>query len=465
MRGTLALLAGTVLLAPSVQAQKPAKGRACLFALDRADRRLNAVTVFANNQNFDVAGNVQMHCQGQPVYMTTDSVSVISGDFFRAFGHAVYRDPSYRIDADTIYYTRRIEKIEARGHVIVYDKQSGSTLRGPSVDYLREVKGINDSASVLAMQRPTVRYFTRTAPLDTITTRPYNLTGDVLHGFGQSRLWGNGSIVLTQDSVRGVGDSLSFVRGKVGTGRLMGDSATLRRAGNDSFTVAGKEIRLGLVDDRIHELRSFRDARVRRGVTDVRGDTIVMGFTSDKLSSTLAWARKTGATLHSTGYDVKGDSLAFDTPGEVLHEVRVFVDGMIVSPRDTSGPKIARVAGDSTPPDSTRNTLWGDRMVARFAQIDSAGVMVTRLRGLQSIGDAKSLFSRTVVKNGKTSPSINYTRADTILVKMNGGDSAGVASVQAYGHVDGVQLETASLKKSRPDSTAKPAIPIVVPHR
>jgi len=56
-------------------------------------------------------------------------------------------------------------------------------------------------------------------------------------------------------------------------------------------------------------------------------------------------------------------------------------------------------------------------------------------------------------KDGKRSPSINYTRADTILMQMRQGDSSGVSAVQAYGHVLGLQQETASLPKKKTDST------------
>jgi hypothetical protein len=48
---------------------------------------------------------------------------------------------------------------------------------------------------------------------------------------------------------------------------------------------------------------------------------------------------------------------------------------------------------------------------------------------------------------------VNYTLADTIFVMMKSGDSVGVNSVEAFGHVTGVQLETASMLKSKADTT------------
>jgi hypothetical protein len=425
--------------------------KTCLIVLDNADRQMTTNSLMPGNTNVDVAGNVRMHCDKQQVSLRTDSLSMLSGDYARLYGHAIYRDSAYQFSADTMVYLTRTEKVEARGHVNALDRANGSTLVGPYVDYWRQVKGINDSARVIALLRPTVRYFTRLAPADTVHRRPYLLVGDRLQGFGSSRLWGSGIVTIDRDSLHGTGDSLTFERGATSTGQLIGAPAVLRRAGNDSFTVHGHEIRIALADDKLRDLHAFVAARVTRGESVVTGDTVVLSFAAEKLSLTLAWGQKGAGTLHSAGYDVRGDSLAVDTPGELLRELRV-KNGTMYNPRDSMALKPVPAPGDTTKPDTTRNWLAGRRLVAHFNQIDSAGTTVTRLQGLNSFGQAASYFARTVVKNGKVTPSINYTTADTILVMMKTGDSTGVSAVRAYGHVSGVQLETASLRK-KPDST------------
>lgn len=442
-----------------------AQGRPCRIEIISAQHNLVTNQVLPGNINYDIGGSVRLRCVDQPVFLDTDSVSIRSGQYMQLIGHAVYRDSAYRFTADSMVYHTPIEKLEARHNVHVLDLGSGSTLVGPYVDYWRPVRGINDSARVVAIQRPTVRYFGRGAVKDTIGRHPYVLTGDRLTGFGQARLWGGGDVTIDRESIHGAGDSLAFERGRTSTGQLMGPKAILHRTGDDSFTVHGHEIRLALDQDRIRELRSFVDADVVRGGSRVAGDTIVLGFTDEKLGLTLAWARSTGATLHSAGYDARGDSLAVESPGEVLHEVRVFRHGVIVNPIDSSAA--ARAAStsastrDSIKPDTLRNTIWGERIVAHFAQVDSAGTLVTHLAQLQSFGSAASLYSRVVIKNGKKSPSTNYTRADTIVMVMRGGDSTGVVSVHAFGHVDGLQQETASLR--HPADTVKGQPRVVKP--
>ncbi len=447
-----ALLVG---LPVAVSAQRSTRCVVHLISADREGHSSQALPGEAANTNYDVAGNVHFRCNGQQVFMDADSVSVISGDFFRFFTRAAYRDPDYRVTADTLFYIRRLEKVEARGNVHVLDRKNGSTLTAPYVDYFRAVKGVNDSASVLALMRATVRYFQAAVPGDTARPLADILVGDILHGFGQSRLRANGNVTIDRDSVHGQGDSLWFDRGRIDIGRLMGAHAILRRTGPDSFAVYGREIRVAMSNGHISELHSFDSAQVLRAGSRVTGDSIQLAFTADKLAETQAWAHDSGATLRDAGYDFRADSLAIDTPGELLREIRGFLHAVMISPRDTARAAIrpAVTTADSVAPDTTHNTLWGDQITARFVQVDSAGQQVTRLSHLEATGDARSFFSRMVVRQGKASPSINYTRADTILVVMHPGDSLTVSSVQAYGHVDGVQLEAATRRTKSADTT------------
>ncbi|HEY4101435.1 MAG TPA: hypothetical protein VGM20_11240 [Gemmatimonadales bacterium] len=455
------LSAASLLLA--VATSLSASTRPCQIYLLGAKHNLVSNQIIPGNTDYDIGGEVRFTCyQDRTVHLDADSVSIKSGQYMQLIGHAVYYDTAYRFTADSMIYHTPIEKIEARRNVHVLDLHSGSTLVGPYVDYWRQVRGINDSARVVAIARPVVRYFTRTTVRDTGAEHPYVLSGDRLIGFGQSKLWGSGGVTIDRQALHGEGDSMAFVRNKdASVGQLLGPKSMLHRGGADSFTVLGHEIRLATAADKLRELRSFTDAQVLRGASRITGDTIVLGFTDEKLGSTIAWARKTGATLHSAGYDARGDSLAVDSPAEILREVRLFGDGVIVNPRDSGATRPPLTPGDSVTPDTLRNTIWGDRILAHFSQVDSAGTLVSHLSQLHSYGKAASLYSRVVVKDGKKSPSTNYTRADTILMVMRSGDSTGVISVQAFGHVDGLEQETASLR--HPADTTKRAGKVIVP--
>lgn len=469
---------GFLVTSLGAQRRKPAKpaaptGTRCTMELISAERQGYGSQPLPgqNTTNYDVAGHVHMRCRGQKIFLDADSVHAVAGDFFRFMTgegyRAHYRDSIYDVMADTITYIRRTEKVEMRGAVHMLDRLTGSTMDGPYVDYFRAVKGVNDTATVLAIQRPTVRYITTLRPGDTTRHTPYVLIGDFLHGFGERRLRGNGAVSIDHDSLRGTGDSLWIDRDTVATTRLMGGTARLWRRGADSFMVRGREVRLVFAHDSLRDLHAFVDADVSRAASDVSGDTVTIAFVHEKVDRTDAWAHKAPAKMHASGYDVTGDSVVVDSPGELLREVRAYGNAQMTGPPDTTFvmPPRPRAAlrGDSTARDSAqrrdtlpapppRSTMWGATVVAQFRQIDSAGTQVTRLEQLHAFGAARSLVARMVAHNGKPSPSINYTRADTIQVLMKAGDSVAVSAVHAWGHVDGVQEETATLRR-RPDTT------------
>ena len=458
----LALFGATALAAmPPVRPAPPSR---CFIVVLNVDREAIKKELFNDKTNitYDAGGHVRLRCRDQQVFLGADSISARSGEHVWLFGHAVYSDSTYRFAADSMLYNLPREKLEARGNVNVLDKSAGSTLTGPWVDYWRQAKGVNDSARVEALLRPTVKYYVKPSPGETPRQTPYTIVAAHLKGFGQSRLTADSAVTLDRDSLHARSDSITVDRGKPATSvQLLGKPATVRRAGADSFGVTGRDIRFRLEDDKLRELRSYIDASVTRAKTLVTGDTVAMSFVAEKLGLTLAWNRKTGATIRSEGYDVIGDSLAVETPGEVLREIRVFGHGQIQNPRDTTVRTVALLPGAVPKPDTLRNTLWGERILARFDQVDSAATQVTRLRVLDAYGkpplQARSLFTRMVSGKNGLSPSTNYTRADTILMKMKGGDSSGVAAVQAYGHVYGIQQEALSLPKPKVDTVKPPS--------
>jgi hypothetical protein len=157
---------------------------------------------------------------------------------------------------------------------------------------------------------------------------------------------------------------------------------------------------------------------------------------------------------------VRGDSLALDTPGEALRELRAFGDAVSTSRRDTS-------AGRDGAPEATPDTLgerpldWmaGDTLVARFIQTpDSTGEPRTELRQLEARGAARALthLLERDPQAGREEPSINYSRGTTITVLLRGDQ---IEQVLVAGRADGVHLEPlpAPPAPAGPDTTTPSA--------
>lgn len=456
-RGVVLVLA--LVAAAELGAQRPA-ARRCLLEVLNVDREGARYAEIANNESYYAAGSVRMRCRGQEVFLSGDSVESIGGSWIRLIGNAQYRDADVTIDGDTLTYKKSNELLEARISVKIVNKTNGSTLEGPYVDYYRAVRGVRDTAESTALGRPTVTYQVPRTAGDSVDPSPYVIVADALKGFGEDRLIGWGNVTVDRDSLAGRGDSLLYVSGTNEEVTLVGAPATLKRAGADSFTVAGRHVVLGLQGEELRRVRALGQGHILGGAGEIIADSAALEFEDGELVATRAWDRVAGARVIAEGYDITGDSVAIDTPAERLRELRVFGNGRLVEPDDSTLVPVVDTAAAADSTDApVRNTMTGNRLTARFVDHDSAGTVLTRLVDITAIGNATSLFSRDVQRDGRTSPSINYTRADTILVVMRIGDSTGVLEVRAFGHVDGMQLEQESLRRRAAN------VPTILPGR
>jgi hypothetical protein len=452
---------------PSVaDAQRPQERR-CLVELLGQDRGLVYDVPIPGNENYYAGGNVRLRCQRQPVFLGADSVVSYNGDVVQLITRAYYRDEDINVTADSMVYTRINEKIEARGNVVAVNRANGSTLTGPWVDHYRAVRGIRDTAETTALQRPTVEYAVARTEADTAEPAPYKIEADRMRERGP-RLEGWGGVVITRDSLRGLADSVLYLTDSTGMATLYGPPAELRRTGADSFLVRGDEVRLGITGEELDRIEAHGGGQITNGVADVIGESVAIALVDGTVSQTLAWDREALARVLAEGYDVRGDSVAIDTPGERLRELRVFGNGILRSPLPDSVPEASDslpeplVPADSLPADTLaavaedddaiRDQMTGNRITARFVDVDSAGTILTRLLDIVATGSATSLYAREVERNGRLEPTINYTRADTIIILMKTGDSTGIHEVRAFRGrepVDGIQLERASVRAAR----------------
>ena len=442
MKGTLTAL--LFFLPAAIPAQKATR---CLPVLLEGSHQYRSDEQFGGNVTRYLGGKVRFRCQGQNVHLGGDSVQIINDNTYMLMGHAFYRDSSLSVTSDTLTYLKRApnpgqdETVLARRDVIVTDRKTGSTLTGPSVDFSRAAKGVRDSDEVLASGRPLVRYQPEAGRRGAAAPKPWTITAEYLRGFGQSRLWGGGAVIVDRDSLRVNSDSLEVESGKNRTARFVGKPATLRRIGSDSFLVTGEVIRLAFAGDTLQAVRSFGEGTVTRESGTIKGDSILLAFEREKLARTNVWGRSGNAKVHSNGYDAAGDSIMIATPDEKLRELRSFRHGMLANPLDTIHPMVIDSAGGGPP---GRNTLWGDRILALFDEADSAGTRVTRVTRVEAFGSARSWYAYNAGDKGQNCPTLTYFRADTIIVRMKSGDSTGVADVHYRGAVNGYLAEKAS---------------------
>ncbi len=419
-----------------------AQSNRCVFQIDNVDRQ-GSVVETPQGTNYFAGGNVQLSCRGTQISMRSDSVAAYGGNVIQFIGRVKYRDSTLTMDADRGTYHKSRERWEARGNVTTRNLTTGSTLTGPSLDYLRVVQGVRDTLEMYATGRPRIQYF----PTDTggKPAEPYVIVGDRVRFKGDDRIFAGGKVTVDRSDFTSRSDSLRLDTGAGSDGTLIGGRPVLRGVGADSFSITGNRVDLKLEQRELTYLVAKGNSRAISKEWDLVADTIALDVNQRKLEQTLAWGDSVRPSATSPSYAMKADSLALDTPGQVLREVRGFGR--------------AWLGGTVYAPTKERDWMRGDTIVARFASRDSAG---TQRAALSRIDAHKSAQSYHIEPNQgmPARPSINYARGDAITVTMKdvAAGGGGVDRVDIRGQVDGIQLEaTSDSAAAPPDSAAAPA--------
>jgi hypothetical protein len=425
---------------PAATASVPAAQR-CTFQIDNVDRQ-GAVTETPTGTNYFAGGNVQLSCRGTQIAMASDSVAAYGGNVVQFIGHVKYRDSTLVMDADRGTYYKSGERWEARGNVTTKNLRSGSTLTGPALDYFRPVKGVRDTVEMYATGRPTLNY----VESDTAAGKPlepYVIVADRVRFQGNDKIWAGGKVTVDRSDFAARADSMRLDTGAGSDGTLIGGQPILRGLGTDSFRLSGTRIDLGLRQREISRVAALGAGHAVNRDWDLTADTIVIDLGNRKLEHTLAWGKQTRPYAVSTSYAMRADSLALDSPGQLLKEVRGF--------------GTAWLGGSTDSVTKERDWMRGDTVVASFTPSDSAGKKRAVLTRIQARVAAQSYH---LERNPKipARPSINYARGDAITVTMKPPGktpgAGGVDRVDIRGKVDGIQLEASADSTARPDSAA-----------
>ncbi len=265
---------------------------------------------------------MQLSCRGTKISMQSDSVAAYGGNVVQFIGRVKYRDSTLTMDADRGTYYKSRERWEARGRVTTRNLTTGSTLTGPSLDYLRVVKGVRDTLEMYATGRPKIEYF----PTDSggQAAEPYVIVGDRVRFKGDDRIFAGGKVTVDRSDFASRSDSLRLDTGAGSDGTLVGGRPVLRGLGADSFSITGNRIDLKLDRRELTYLLAKGNSRAISKEWDLVADTIALDVNQRSWSRRWPGATASRPSATSPSYAMKADSLALDTPGQKLQEVRGF---------------------------------------------------------------------------------------------------------------------------------------------
>jgi hypothetical protein len=413
-------------------------------AAQQQGTRCRVQLVFANDSggvlgpSYFASGGVRLRCQGQNVTMDTDSVVAHANGDVEFHGYMRYRDSTVAIDAERAYYRKVTETWEARGNVLVRDLETGSTMRGPTIDYLRPAAGMRDSAEVFAVGRPRIEYFD-TDSAGPAEREPYVIIGDRIRSRGKGLIWAGGRVQIDRSDLSARGDSMMLDTGEADAGTLIG-SPVFRGLEADSFALTGSRIDFTLEDRRIRSVLAADKAHLVRSEWDLVADTIGIEVRERAVQQILAWGAAKQAEGKSSRYSVRADSLAFDTPGETLTQIRAFGKAWVASAADSGGGEQDWLAGDSVVADFVPRAA--DSTAAGRADSAETGPSLARLSARH---EARSFRQIEPDRPGER-PSLAYATGRAITIVMKPGADEEVERVEIVGQVEGVQLDPGAPK-------------------
>jgi hypothetical protein len=265
---------------------------------------------------------------------------------------------------------------------------------------------------------------------------PYLIVADRVRFKGNDRVWAGGKVTVDRSDFAARSDSMRLDTGAGSDGTLLGGEPLLRGIGADSFRLTGKRIDLVLQQRELSKVAAKGQGHAVNRDWDLTADTIAIDLQTRKIERTLAWGATTRPYAVSTTYAMRADSLALDSPGQLLQEVR--------------GYRKAWLGGAVDSVTKERDWMRGDTVIAHFTPSDSAGKKRAVLSRIEARTAAQSYhLDKNAQSPGR--PSINYARGDTIIVTMKNTPDGGVDRVDIHGKVDGIQLEAVA------DTAAPPA--------
>jgi hypothetical protein len=417
------LVCVTAMLLLAAPSRARAQSERCVFQVTNVDRQ-GAVVETPQGTNYFAGGNVQLSCRGLQVTMQSDSLAAYGGTVVHFIGHVKYRDSTLTMDADRGTYFKNGEKWEARGSVATNNLRTGSKLTGPALDYYRVVKGVRDTLEMYSTGRPRIEYATTDPGVK--PGEPYIIVADRVRMKGNDRLWAGGKVNIDRSDFSARGDSLRLDTGKGSDGTLVGGNPIMRGLGRDSFSLTGKRLDLKLAGRELTYVIAKSNGHAVSKEWDLVADTIGLDLKNHRLERTLAWGDSTRPYATSPAYAMRADSLALDTPGQRLKEVRGF--------------GTAWLGGSVDQRTKQRDWMKGDTVVAQFVQRDSAGTQHAALNRIVARKGAQS-FHLDPSPRYPDRPSINYARGDVIVMTMKQGARTEVDRVDVQGLQDGIQLE------------------------
>jgi hypothetical protein len=426
------LTASSLLVAAPLSAQAP---RECVLDYESpsGNTRTNASELPSHRYNVFQGGGVLYRCRGQDNTIIADS-SEYYGDqsVLYLIGNVHYRETKAKVDSDRMTYYQLEDRLRAEGNVNVL-LQSGTTMKGPVVDYYRSTVA-RPLARAIATGHPVMRIVEPNK--SGRASEPINVVANQIISEGDSLVFASGVVEITRPDVIAKGDS-AWLDNKREFARLL-KSPSVQSRRDRPFTLRGGVIDLYSRNRVLQRVVATPDGHVLSQDLELVADTVDLRMSNDRLDRVMAWGGKQARAI-SPERDIIADSIDAIMPGQRLREVRAVRNAYANSLPDT-----AHVIS------TDRDWIRGDVIVAEFDSVaisDTASKPVPKR--IVSTGHAVSYYQLAADTRIKSIPNINYVKGKAITIQF---ENREVRTVDVFEEAAGVYIEP-----SREGTTPTPA--------
>ncbi len=350
-------------------------------------------------------------------------------------GRVQYEEPRLSLTSDYLTYYQRTERIVASSNVVA-SLPSGSTLRGPIVDYFRAIPSTRPATRLLATQRPTINVIQKDSmgrPSDTLT-----VLANAVNMIGDSLVYAGGAVVMTRPEVIAKGDSLLVDSVNELMVLMRGPSITGRK--DRPFTLTGVRIEMMTKNRKLSRVIAMGQATAISEDMTLASDTIDLRVANDLLDRAIAWG-PTRAKANSATQQIVADSIDVAMPAQRVREMHAVRAAAAEGQPDTVQFKA-----------DTVDWLRGDTIVAKFDTLTARDTARTvQLRELVARGRARSYYHLAPADTTIRRPAINYVSGRQIIVTFS---QRRASKVTVHDKASGVYLEPKP--EPKPSATVSP---------
>lgn len=443
------------------------------------------VSVGAEGQRvINASGPLLVRCANGEELRADSAVIYEAINEVHLFRRVDYQDPTRALTSDYATYNGNNGRLWATGNVVFTDKNRGSTLRGPNLEYYRAGEGRPD-AQAIATERPHLTVAPRRREGER-QREPMEVDADRITTVGEKFVTAEGNVVIDGKEMDAWAAEAYY--------DADAERMELRRnarARGEAYELTGDYIESDLTEGELERVLSRGNARLVEERLRVTGPQLQLFFARDSLQRLVSGHMPSTDTTQvqarsvalARGFRMEADSLEALTPGQKLQRVTA------VGTAEGQAWDTARVAGpapaDTAAADSVgglalgeRDLIYADTIIGYFredtvappadsarpapARPDSAGIVrpdtvradstEAELERMLAVGSARSLYRMRPSRDEQADSArmgINYVIADTIDLSFVEGEVE-IATVR--GLKKGVYLDPLDADSARADS-------------